>query len=141
MTLTQIKKLANNQINTDLTKEQAKELNMQSMTYVYFENEYIVVCKKDGSVIIYESNGIDEDIEYINNCLVSLGYINANENTKTTTQDIFSSLKNTMHKVINTNQYYYFIGMLTMAKTTETITQDQYNYLLDEVNAKRTIKQ
>ena len=106
MTLTQIKKLANNQINTDLTSEQAKELNMHPMTYVYFENEYIVVCKKDGSVIIYESNGIDEDIKYINNCLVSLGYINANEN-KMTNYIIFTNeyLSKSFRKCMNQNRF------------------------------------
>ena len=62
-------------------------------------------------------------------------------NIKEMKKDMFSSLKATMHKVTNTNQYYYFIGMLTMAKTTEIITKKQYNYLLDEANAKRTIKQ
>ena len=56
-------------------------------------------------------------------------------------KDVFSSLKKTVQQIKNTNQYFYFIGMLTMAETTEAITNEQYNYLLDEANAKRTIKQ
>ena len=85
---------------------------------------------------------ITKEIDSLLSQLKSSNDITEDENNiKEIKKDIFSSLKVAMHKVTNTNQYYYFIGMLTMAKTTETITKEQYNYLLDEANAKRTIKQ
>lgn len=54
----------------------------------------------------------------------------------------FSGLTSALKQVKNINQFYYFMGMLTMAKTTEAINNDMYNYLYNEVMTIRsTIKQ
>lgn len=54
----------------------------------------------------------------------------------------FSGLANALKQVKNINQFYYFMGMLTMAYTTEVIDNDMYDYLYNEVmNIRSTINQ
>lgn len=129
MTISQVKKhnaKINNKID-ELNEKRIALVNDTTMSDDDFFAAHDEITKEINLLLsqLKSSNDITED----------------ENNIKEMKKDIFSSLKVAMHKVANTNQYYYFIGMLTMAKTTETITKEQYNYLLDEANAKRTIKQ
>lgn len=54
-------------------------------------------------------------------------------------KDIFNNLKDMLLQVKKINQYYYFMGAVSMAYTTEAITLEQYNFLITDAEVRRSI--